>query len=186
FRQDLFYRINVIELHMPPLRERPLDIAVLGEHILDRIAGQAHRAPPGLAEQALAALQGYSFPGNVRELENILERACTLGDGRTITVEDLSLPQPGIPKPQGLSGPLPGRIAQTQRHAGLNRVRSAGVPSAQTAPDQVPLEHYLDEVERQAILKALEETRWNRTAAARNLGMTLRALRYRLAKLGLD
>jgi two-component system response regulator PilR (NtrC family) len=176
---------------MPPLRERPEDIAALAEHILDRIAGLARRPPPRLADATLAALQGYRFPGNVRELENMLERASTLGEGTTITAEDLSLPQPGTPRPQGLTGHLSGQIAQAHRQPGLNQVHGAGVPPHQATPGQaapgpVPLEHDLDEVERQAILKALEETRWNRTAAARSLGMTLRALRYRLAKLGLD
>jgi two-component system response regulator PilR (NtrC family) len=191
FRQDLFYRINVIELHMPPLRERPEDIAALAEHILDRIAGVARRPPTRLADAALAALQGYPFPGNVRELENMLERASTLGEGKTITVEDLALPQPGTTRPQGFAGPQPGQIPKAPGQSGPNQVRGAGVPPdpatpGQAGPGQVPLEHYLDEVERQAILKALEETRWNRTAAARSLGMTLRALRYRLVKLGLD
>jgi two-component system, NtrC family, response regulator PilR len=175
FRQDLFYRINVIELHLPPLRERPEDILPLANHILARIARQANRAPPQLTAAALRALQGYGFPGNVRELENILERAVTLSDGPTVDAGDIVIPK--------VMGP--------ERDAGTPHLAAAGPPGqapqqVPASPGAVPLGHFLDEVERQAILKALEETRWNRTAAARKLGMTLRSLRYRLAKLGVD
>jgi two-component system response regulator PilR (NtrC family) len=180
FRQDLFYRINVIELHLPPLRERPEDVFPLANHILARIARQAHREQPELTGPALRALQGYAFPGNVRELENILERAVTLSDGPAVDAPDIHLPQTAT------TG-----NGSDQVDGGLHG--SAAAAPVQTPPEpaprpagEVPLEHYLDEVERQAILKALEQTRWNRTAAARMLGMTLRSLRYRLAKLGLD
>jgi two-component system, NtrC family, response regulator PilR len=158
FRQDLFYRINVIELRMPALREHPQDIPVLAELICERI-NRAHtgRAPMKLSEEAMEALSRYSFPGNVRELENVLERATALCDGSIIGAHDLYLPQADMAAPAG----------------------------ARTDPE-VPLEDYLGEIERQAILKALDETRWNRTAAAKKLGMTLRSLRYRLAKLGIE
>ena len=180
FREDLFYRINVIELQLPPLRERPEDVLPLATHILARVALQTHRPQPVLTDAALRALQGYPFPGNVRELENILERAMTLSDAPTLDLNDVVLPRTGIgQKVAEAIDDGPPRTAAPQP-------TQAATPPAPRSPAEVPLEDYLDDVERQAILKALEETRWNRTAAARKLGMTLRSLRYRLAKLGLD
>jgi two-component system response regulator PilR (NtrC family) len=158
FRQDLFYRINVIELRMPPLRERAEDIPLMVDHILGRIVRQSGCTKPALSKDALAVLQRYAFPGNVRELENILERALALTDGDTIEADDLYLP----------------------------RTEPASAAPGGSQAGEKPLEDYLGEVEKQAILQALEETRWNRTAAARKLGMTLRSLRYRLSKLGID
>ena len=158
FRQDLFYRINVIELRMPSLREHPQDVPLLAARIFERISSRvAERGPMKLSDEALQALANHPFPGNVRELENVLERASALCDGAIIGPHDLYLPQSETQAPTG-SGPDP----------------------------DVPLEDYLGEIERQAILKALDETRWNRTAAAKKLGMTLRSLRYRLAKLGIE
>lgn len=161
FRQDLFYRINVIEMHVPPLRERRSDIPSLVDHILVRLA-PAGDAKVALSPEAMTALMSYPFPGNVRELENILERAVALCDGQRILVEDLNLPA----------------LIET---------------ALPTVPDETPvverglsLESYMDEIEKQAIIKALEKTRWNRTAAAKQLGITFRALRYKLKKLGLD
>jgi two-component system response regulator PilR (NtrC family) len=159
FRQDLYYRINVIELRMPPLRERPEDIPVLAERILRRIARKSSAPQPVLTTAASAVLQRYAFPGNVRELENILERATALNEGGKINAEDLQLPQVALAP----STDMPPTFNQEQ-----------------------PLQDYLGEVEKQVIIKALEETRWNRTAAAKRLGMTLRSLRYRLSKLGID
>ncbi|MGA7980271.1 MAG: sigma-54 dependent transcriptional regulator [Chromatiaceae bacterium] len=156
FRRDLFYRINVIGLRMPPLRERPEDVPLLVDHILSRIAPNGGRRPQ-LATGALRALQRHPFPGNVRELENVLERAVALSDGGTIGAEDLYLSQGDGPPP---------------------------IDSLPTS--EQPLEEFLGEVEKQAILKALDETHWNRTAAAKKLGMTLRSLRYRLDKLGIE
>jgi two-component system, NtrC family, response regulator PilR len=158
FRQDLFYRINVIEMRMPALRERPQDIPVLAERMLERISKHhLERGPMKLSDEAFEALRHHTFPGNVRELENVLERATALCDGAIIGAHDLYLPQ------------------------------GEGAAPSDTLPDTgVPLEDYLGEIEKQAILKALEETRWNRTAAAKKLGMTLRSLRYRLAKLGIE
>ncbi|MCC7277637.1 MAG: sigma-54-dependent Fis family transcriptional regulator, partial [Chromatiaceae bacterium] len=164
FRQDLFYRINVIELHLPPLRERTGDIPLLAEHFLARIAHQNGMAVPGLTAAAHAALARYAFPGNVRELENVLERALALADGDTLEPRDLYLPEtpaPEAPAPAVLDRPEP------------------------MAAD-ISLEDSLGEIQRQAILRALEENHWNRTAAAKKLGMSLRALRYRLAKLGIE
>lgn len=160
FRQDLFYRINVIELSVPPLRERGEDILRLAEHNL-AILSDAETQPYQLAPSAQSALTRYAFPGNVRELENILERAVTLCDGHTITDADLHLPQNLTPEPA--SG-------------------NHSVPQS-TAHD---LENYMDDIERQQILAALEATRWNKTAAAKKLGISFRALRYRLEKLDLN
>ena len=151
FRQDLYYRLNVIELRVPPLRERREDIPLLAGHFLRRIAAQWGQPPKRLDAAARDALQQYDFPGNVRELENILERACTLSEGDEIIATDLDLPT------------APATTAATPTDA------------ADTPQD-----------ERDAIRAALERTRWNRTAAARQLGMTLRQLRYRIKKFGLD
>ncbi|EKF74497.1 Fis family transcriptional regulator [Alcanivorax hongdengensis A-11-3] len=164
FRQDLFYRLNVIEAHVPPLRERREDIPGLVDHILARLSDAWQISPPKISTGAMQALQGYGFPGNVRELENILERALTLCDGSQITEENLSL-QSTTP------------ITDTDIP---HRKTEAGRPS------QIPLEDYLQDIEKQEILQALEETHWNRTAAAKKLGMTFRSLRYRLKKLELD
>ena len=161
FRQDLFYRVNVIELVMPPLRERPEDIPLLARHILERIATAAGAPPKRLSEASQRALAGYPFPGNVRELENVLERASALADGEVLTPSDLRLPPAEPPAP-------PTSAAQ------------------ETPLDGRPLEDRLDEIEKRAILAALDETRWNRTAAAQRLGMTPRSLRYRLNKLAID
>lgn len=155
FRQDLFYRINVIELHVPPLRERGDDITLLAQHILQRIAAQSGEETPQLSADAIHALSQHPFPGNVRELENILERAITLCEGNTIHAADLRLPSAGTAAPAAGGGP-------------------------------VQLEPFLDSIARDTIVKALEQTRYNKTAAAKLLGISFRALRYRLKKLGLD
>ncbi|HYE34985.1 sigma-54 dependent transcriptional regulator [Methylocaldum sp.] len=162
FRQDLFYRINVIEMHVPPLRERRSDIPVLADHILAKLAAAGRDTKAELTPEASTALLSYPFPGNVRELENILERAVALCEGCRIQVEDLNLPE--------MAGPdLP--ATPEDRPVGAHGLS---------------LESYMDEIEKQAIIKALEKTRWNRTAAAKHLGITFRALRYKLKKLGLD
>jgi two-component system response regulator PilR (NtrC family) len=155
FREDLFYRINVIELHVPPLRERGEDILMLAHHILQRLAEEQGIALPDLSAAARSLLLEYSFPGNVRELENILERALTLCANHVIDADDLQL-------------------------------RSAAT-TVSAAPDgESPLGTQLEEIERDAILKALEHTRYNKTAAAKLLGMSFRALRYRIKKLGIE
>jgi len=154
FRQDLFYRINVIELHIPPLRERPMDIPVLVEYFLSRYSTEE---TDRLSDEALEALKAYPFPGNVRELENILERALTLSEGGRIEKADLKLPQ-----------------------------NLESIKAALPASDNLNLDQYLEQVERDIIVDALEKTKWNKTAAARLLGVSFRALRYRLQKLGLD
>ncbi|QJD59034.1 sigma-54-dependent Fis family transcriptional regulator [Pseudomonas sp. gcc21] len=158
FRQDLFYRINVIELSVPPLRERRDDIPQLAEHALAGLATRADMPVPTLTDACKEMLCNYRFPGNVRELENILERAFTLCDDDVIDVGDIHLS--GIPN------------TPSEQQPALNQIDS--------------LEDFLDDIERQAIMQALEETRWNKTAAAKRLGLTFRSLRYRLKKLGLD
>lgn len=153
FRQDLYYRLNVIELRMPPLRERMEDIAPLVDSLLGKLCGESH---PRLSAAAIKALQLYSFPGNVRELENILERSTALCAGDLIEPEDLHL------EPEEACGnDLQGRGSET-------------------------LDDYLNRLERQAILEALQKTEGNRTAAARLLGVTFRSLRYRLERLGIE
>ena len=154
FRQDLFYRINVIELHLPSLRERRDDIPLLIEHILERLALQSGMEKPELDPQALDTLRNYPFPGNVRELENILERAMTLCENNIIHSADLQLHS----------------VAETEEKEAA----------------EISLEPYLGNVEKATIVKALEQTRYNKTAAAKRLGITFGALRYRMKKLGLD
>jgi two-component system response regulator PilR (NtrC family) len=160
FRQDLYYRINVIALRMPPLRELRDDVPALVQHLLARLAARQGVPPPALETAALRRLLEHPFPGNVRELENVLERAMALCESGRITVADLAL-----------GGPA-------------DRGPAAG-PAASSGGEHGGLDEQLADLERQTILKALEETRWNRTAAARKLGMSFRQLRYRLEKLGL-
>jgi two-component system response regulator PilR (NtrC family) len=160
FRQDLYYRINVIELVVPPLRNRVEDIPQLARHLLAKLASANNLPQPDIANEALTALKQYSFPGNVRELENILERALALYDGNAISKEDLNLPA----------------------HNGFANLNSA----AEYDSSQISLENYLEDIEKQAIYDALEENRWNKTATAKQLGLTFRSLRYRLKKLGLE
>jgi len=172
FRQDLFYRINVIELAVPPLRERPDDIPLLASHILERIAREYECDPATLTAAAIERLKSYEFPGNVRELENVLERAFTLCDAEQIDAEDLHLGN-GVQHAASASQ----IIAEGQ----------AGDGEGIAVPDgEIDLEGYLETIERQAIEKALEATRWNKTAAAKRLGISFRALRYRLKKLGME
>jgi len=162
FRQDLYYRIHVIELQMPALREHPEDIPLLVDHVLAQIAASGQTAQARIAPEALRQLRHHPFPGNVRELENILERATALCEDNVIQIDDL-----GLLTDTAASRALPG-------DANSDAMADRG------------LEDYLAEVERRVILQALEETRWNRTAAARKLGISFRALRYRLEKLGLE
>jgi two-component system response regulator PilR (NtrC family) len=166
FREDLYYRINVIEMRVPPLRERVEDIPELATRIMQRIAARLGTPAPRLSEAALAALAAYPFPGNVRELENILERAMTLCATGTIEVADLQL----------RSGPAP---LAAERNAGR-------VPGAALEAGGEALGEQLEHIEREAIIRALEQTRYNKTAAARLLGMTFRALRYKVKKLGIE
>ena len=175
FRQDLFYRINVIELRVPPLRERRGDVPKLADFILRQLAIEAGTAPNRLKPEALAALEAYQFPGNVRELENILERAMAMCEGESIEADDLMLPQRSAPAPAAavVAEPAPQAVP-------------ASAPAPLHASADGSLEDYISNIERDTIIKALEESRYNKTATAKKLGITFRALRYKLKKLGID
>ncbi len=193
FRQDLFYRLNVIDLRMPSLREHPQDISELVEAFLERFRRQSGLLSPKLTPTASAALAAYAFPGNIRELENILERAFTLCEGGVIQAEDLLLPteptsiRPNPPSPSPSPPPPP---IQAPEPASARPEPPRGEFEPRTVPILQPpsgnLEGYLEGIERTAILRALESTRYNKTAAAEKLGISFRALRYRLKKLGLE
>ena len=167
FREDLFYRINVIELRVPALRERGADIPEIAEAILARLAHRSGTTAPRIAEDAVQALQAYTFPGNVRELENVLERALTLSTGHEITAEHV-------------------RLRSAARPPGSEPAASAATAPSATVEAGAALGSHLESVERDAIIKALEKTRYNKTAAAKLLGISFRALRYRIKKLGID
>jgi len=164
FREDLFYRINVIELRVPALRERSADIPEIAEAILTRLARRMNATAPKLSAETVQTLQAYRYPGNVRELENVLERALTLSTTGSITPEHIRL-RTGAPP----------AAAEPPAHIG---------PSA--AEGGAALGTQLESIERDAIIKALEKTRYNKTAAAKLLGMSFRALRYRIKKLGIE
>lgn len=230
FRQDLYYRINVIELPMPPLRERREDISKLAEHILAKLDPDGRAR---LSDGAIDALQGYAFPGNIRELENILERALALCEGDIIAADDLHLPggtpgggAAGYGGPTGHGYPPAGygngmaggeydNVSPPGGHAvggrreydpalgpgygsgsgpyapgsgnggpAVTAGRRVGDPGGGVA--EAPLEDYIEQLERDRILKALEANRYNKTKTAEALGITFRALRYRLKKLGIE
>jgi two-component system response regulator PilR (NtrC family) len=165
FRQDLYYRINVIELRVPPLRDRRDDIPKLAGRVLERLAAENGQAPAKLTPEALTALLAYAFPGNVRELENVLERAVALCEGNTIRADDLRLVPASAKAAVG---------AEPEDEDEEGDASEGGLDS------------YISNLEREAIMKALQETRYNKTAAAKKLGITFRALRYKLKKLGID
>lgn len=163
FRQDLFYRINVITLNVPALRERKDDVELLASKMLDKIATEWQMDHIELAPAAMEALKNYHFPGNIRELQNILERAYTLCEDDVIDVEDLQLPT-------------------SRTHSEHNPLDETDVDIAEIGS----LDDFLENIEKKAIQQALEETRWNKTAAAKRLGITFRALRYKLKKLNME
>jgi two-component system response regulator PilR (NtrC family) len=165
FREDLYYRINVIEIRVPPLRERTEDLHLLGDAILARLAARLQIRTPVISDAAWEALELYSFPGNVRELENVIERAVTLSGSGVIELEHIRL-----------------RSVQRPAPAAAARVVASTPPS----DDSGPLLDQLEHVERDAIMKALEQTRYNKTAAAKLLGVTYRALRYKIKKLEIE
>ncbi|WP_348943910.1 sigma-54 dependent transcriptional regulator [Chitinibacter sp. FCG-7] len=158
FRQDLYYRLNVIELKMPPLREMGEDVLLIAQAVLKKIAQRHNMDEPVLQSDALVALRRYDFPGNVRELENLLERALALSDGMHIYAEDLHI-----------------------QHSTADKAEA----QAANLGDTYPLQDYLDRVEKAAILAALDKTNFNRTQAAKLLGITFRSMRYRLDRLGI-
>ena len=161
FREDLFYRVNVIELPVPPLRERADDVILLANAFLERFAVEHGSNAKRLTPAAESALRRHPFPGNVRELENVIERAVTLAGRDVLDSQDLHLERPA---------------AETA---------TTGETATSTVADG-PLTPQLEDLERQAILEALEKTRYNKTAAARHLGLTFRQLRYRIKKLGIE
>jgi len=180
FREDLFYRINVIEMRVPALRERTEDIPELATHILRRLARRADVAEIQIEPDALELLRDYTYPGNVRELENVLERALTLSlDGR-IRAQDIRLRS--ITRAE-LEEAAPAPVAQP---VGVAAARPMAALSPAPPPPGMALGSQLEGVEREAIVRALEQHRYNKTAAARALGMTFRALRYRIKKLGIE
>ena len=182
FRHDLYYRINVIGLNVPPLRERTGDLPLLSNAILQRLAQAMHRAPPMLDDDAVAALEAYPFPGNVRELENVLERALAMADGDRITGDDLHLPaRPGAPR---TTSPV-----ITGTHPALPPATPAPRDPRTVSPFETAgtaLPSFIEDIERAAIQQALQENRYNKTKTAAALGITFRALRYKLKKLGID
>ncbi|KGM54614.1 chemotaxis protein CheY [Lysobacter daejeonensis GH1-9] len=216
FRQDLYYRINVIELRVPPLRERLDDLPGLAAKILQRLSTQQGREPANLGTDALVALRAYPFPGNVRELENVLERAMALADGDTLTAGDLCLPVTSAPAagshglpPPGMRPAVPagstppmapsatgsafssssfnatfGPPPNTPAEAAAAGIDPRTLDPRDTATSALP--SYIEEVERAAIEHALKENRYNKTKTAASLGITFRALRYKLKKLGID
>jgi two-component system response regulator PilR (NtrC family) len=175
FRQDLFYRLNVIQLRMPPLRERVEDLPAICAAVLQRIAHDAGVWPaPGLSADALTHLARYGFPGNVRELENLLHRAVTLSSGEWIDCDDLGLGEEAF--------------ADSEWQALEPVATEPGALGLGPADTSLPsdLVAYLDQIERDVILRALERHRFNRTAAGSTLGLSLRQMRYRMARLGIN
>ena len=190
FRQDLYYRIHVIEVNMPPLRDRAQDIMLLANTFIGQICKEWGIDTPILSTAAQQALLQYTFPGNVRELHNILERALTLSDGGEIMPESLQLPDFNTSAPPILSQQQ--RVNESSAYLSESQasISAAIKPNEQSLNAQgLPtegLESYLESIEKQLILQALESSYWNRTVAAKKLGMTFRSLRYRLKKFGLD
>ena len=191
FRQDLFYRINVIELRVPPLRERREDIPKLAARVLERLSQGTGAPPARLAPDALKALLSFDFPGNVRELENVLERSVAMCEAGNIAAEDLRL-TPRAGAAEAIEPAYSPEPAAARSFPSMPPPRSPTPFPGSSAPERMDDEFSGDlaaavaETERAAIMKALEATRWNRTAAAKQLGLTLRQLRYRLEKLGIE
>ena len=184
FRQDLFYRLNVIQIRVPPLRERLEDLASIGEQVLHRISRDAGVWPaPALTSQALQQLSLYPFPGNVRELENLLHRAVALSGGELIDVADLGLSFDAL-----TDVPSSGYGGVADLSMGASQAAEAtaarGLPGGALLPELPSnLEVYLDGIEHDILLRALEQHRFNRTAAGASLGLSLRQMRYRMARL---
>jgi two-component system response regulator PilR (NtrC family) len=174
FRQDLFYRLNVIQLAVPPLRERKVDIPLLADHLLQKIAQEIQFDAPVISPNAMEKLTNYGFPGNVRELENILERAFTLCENDVIDCVDLQLQEPNV---------LSDQIKHQRVNTG-NGAKTIDYPAR--CAEYSSLDDYLQDVEKDILCNMLEQMKWNKTLAAKELGISFRSLRYRLQKLGLD
>jgi len=184
FRQDLYYRLNVIQIRVPPLRERLEDLVAISERVLERIAHDAGVSPPPrLTRDALVHLERYSFPGNVRELENLLHRAVALSGGETIDVYDLGLPETVFTDSAAQELELITENTRIDIHRAAQELVPM-VPIEEPLPDD--LERHLDQVERDILVRALERHRFNRTAAGASLGLSLRQMRYRMARLGVN
>ncbi|MGB5543369.1 MAG: sigma-54 dependent transcriptional regulator, partial [Gammaproteobacteria bacterium] len=175
FREDLFYRLNVIEMRVPPLRERDADVLLLADHILARLGTEMEIDSPALTRAARKKLRQHGFPGNVRELENVLERAMTLCEAGQIDADDIQ-----TRAPQTTSG------ASSSATSGATPNARPSDPPDPPSSNEGGLGSQLEDVERDAIVQALEQTRYNKTAAAKLLGISFRALRYRIKKLGLE
>jgi two-component system response regulator PilR (NtrC family) len=165
FRSDLFFRLNVIELAMPPLSERVGDIPLLARHFLQEITSEWDTPAPSISRDAMDLLEHHDFSGNVRELVNILQRAVTMAEGEEIQPDDLMLDQGGMSVPD---------------HGDANGGAMPDRPSDQS------LDTFMEDIERQALQEALEKARWNKTRAAELLGISFRSLRYKLKKYGID
>lgn len=174
FREDLYYRLNVIGINLPALRERPEDIEVLANYLLKRLTANQHYSAASLSDGALKKLQKYTFPGNVRELENILERALTFAESNVIGAEDIDLNQQLDLATQVNAVPA----------TATSEAPAAAAPPMPKMPDD--LDAYLQELEKQLLVKALDENDNNKTKAAESLGISFRAMRYKLKKLGID
>jgi two-component system response regulator PilR (NtrC family) len=199
FRQDLFYRLNVIDIKVPPLRDRLADLPAIADALLARLAREAGVSPPPrLATDARALLARYAFPGNVRELENLLHRAVALSDGEAIRPVDLALPEALLADAttSAAAGDPDARViaAVVVDHSrddltvaeAMGALAQVGVaPPAAQEPVPDDLVRYLDEVERTILVRALERQNFNRTAAGASLGLSLRQMRYRMARLGI-
>ncbi len=170
FREDLYYRINVIDLLVPPLRNRRADIPLIAAHILKKMPPDANDRPLRLSDRAAARLMAHEFPGNIRELENILARAAALLEGHVIDTADLELDA----------------VASPESHIAEGTLDAAGNSEVSIETATGDLDGYLSGIERTIIEEALQTHRWNRTATAKSLGITLRSLRYRLKKLGIE
>jgi two-component system, NtrC family, response regulator PilR len=182
FRQDLFYRLNVILIALPPLRQRLDDLPLICEQVLRRIAHESGlEHPPQLGTSALQALARHAFPGNVRELENLLHRAVALSAGHTIEAEDLGLPQGPVTHPPSTQATMTG-----SQPPGPPTGEAAGTSPSAEAPVPADLVAHLDQIEREILVRALEQHRLNRTAAGAAMGLSLRQMRYRMARLGVQ
>lgn len=168
FRQDLYYRLNVIQLKMPSLRERTGDIPVLTQRLLNKLSDSMQITAPTIDQDAMTYIKQLPFPGNVRELENLLERALALCDGQVITVDDLLIEEENVA--------IKSKMADDASHSDFSAPEN----------DEVSLPEYLEDIEKRAIIDALHKSQYNKTAAAKLLGVSFRTLRYRLVKLGID